>query len=294
MTAAPSSRTDELGEPVLDRVVERREHKAGLTSGPIASPEWQASRLDFVGDLDAVIAIVAVAAEGAQALLPAGLRLAPQTIAPDGRHPLLFMLGHQRNVRFALAAAGIDYLEFILAVPFVEPDGAAGRRAGPFGYMPCLLLDRRLPTVAGRLLLAYEKRRAVIVASDEAYRIASARTGEPLLSARFGAAARFGQEPESPIREVLQLPVISRRAHGGWRYSVVDLALDRATIAPIEVHLTIERAFARGLPTGSFTLDAGGGRACRLRTRWRLTGPLARRSPPEAAGAGQSSAEAVT
>jgi Acetoacetate decarboxylase (ADC) len=261
---------------------------------PVAPVQRQVSRLDFVGDLDAAIALLAVPADTASAMLPDGLRLARRSATPENQHPLLLMLGRQRNVRLALFSSGIDYLEFILAVPFVEHD-RPGRPRGPFGYLPCLLLDRRLPIVAGRVLLAYAKRRAAISATDETYRIACARTGEPLVSARFEATGGSSKGRLSgPIVEVLQLPVISRSARGAWRYSVADLTLGRAQIEPIGIELAIERPFVPGLPAGSFALDAKAGHAFRLRTSWRLTGPFARRSPPLASGAGQSPAEAVT
>ena len=261
---------------------------------PVAPVQRQASRLDFVGDLDAAIALLAVPADTASAMLPDGLRLARQSVTPENQHPLLLMLGRQRNVRLALFSSGIDYLEFILAVPFVEHD-RPDRPRGPFGYLPCLLLDCRLPIVAGRLLLAYNKRRAAISATEDTYRIACAHSGEPLLSARFRARAgsRDGRPP-APITEILQLPVISRRARVAWRYSVADLALDRAEIAPIEMDLAIARPFVPGLPADSFALEAKRGQAFRLRISWRLTGPFARRSLPLASGAGQSPAESVT
>jgi hypothetical protein len=261
---------------------------------PVAPVQRQASRLDFVGDLDAAIALLAVPADTASAMLPDGLRLARQSATPENRHPLLLMLGRQRNVRLALFSRGIDYLEFILAVPFVEHD-RPDRPRGPFGYLPCLLLDRRMPIVAGRLLLAYHKRRAALSATEDTYRIACARSGEPLLSARFRARAELGDgRPPAPIAEILRLPVISRRARGVWRYSVADLGLDRAEIAPIELDLAIERPFVPGLRAGSFALDAKAGHAFRLRTSWRLTGPFARRSLSRPSGAGHSPAEAVT
>jgi Acetoacetate decarboxylase (ADC) len=264
--------------------------------GPIGASERQSkgSRFDFVGDLDAAIALVEIPADSARAMLPDGLRLAPQRVTLGNRHPLLLMLGRQQNVRLALFSTGTDYLEFILAVPFVEHDRQGRHPRGPFGYLPCLFLDRRLPIVAGRLLLAYDKRRAAISATDESYRVARAHTEEPLVSARFRAVAGWSSRLPQPIADILQLPVVSRRARGTWRYSVADFALDRAEIRPIGMDLAIERPFVPGLPVGSFALDAECGHALRLRTSWRLTGPFARRSPPLPVGAGQAAAEAVT
>ena len=273
---------------------ERRAAPRTATSTAVPAVEWTASRLDLVGDLDAAIALVGIPTPSARALLPEGLVLASQDVVPDARHPVLFVMGRQRNVRFACAPVGIDYFEFILALPFVEPAGSPAAGAGPFGYMPRLLLDRWLPTVGGRLLLAYDKRRAVISRTEDNYRIVTP-SGDLLLTARFRAAPRSaGYRLPSPVREALQLPMISRRARGAWRYTAADLQLDEAQIDPLEMDLAIEQAFVPGLPTGQFALDAGGGQAFRLRTSWRLTGPFARRSPPVRSRAGQSSAETVT
>ena len=266
------------------------------TSGSTAAPAATTgtSRLDFVGALDAALALVAVPAETARAMLPEGLRLASQSVMPASQHPLLFILGRQRNVRLALFAGGIDYLEFILAVPFVEHERPDRHPRGPFGWLACLFLDRPLPVLAGRLLLAFAKRRAAIEATDDTYRIACARTGAPLISARISAAgAPFSGCPWR-FAEILRLPVISRRARGAWRYSVAYLELDRAEVAPITIDLTIERPFVPGLPVASLRLEADSGRALRLRTGWRLTGPCARRSPPRPMEAGQPYTEAVT
>ena len=260
---------------------------------PVAAGGATASRLDFVGDLDAAVGLVAVPADTARTMLPSGLRLASPSVAPADRHPLLLMLGHQRNVRLASFSGGIDYLEFILAVPFVEHERPERHPRGPFGWLPCLYLDRRLPIVAGRVLLAYHKRRAAISATEESYRVACARTGAPLLSARFKATGASSNGCPPPSAEILRLPVISRRTYA-WRYSIADLALDRAEIEPIGIELTIERAFVPGLPTGSFALESERGQAIRLRTGWRLTGPCARRTPPRPSEAGQPHAEEVT
>jgi hypothetical protein len=271
----------------------QRHHPAG--SMPVPALQGKTSHLDFVGDLDAALALIAVPADRARVMLPKGLRLAPQNVTSGNQHPLLMMLGRQQNVRLALFSTGTNYLEFILAVPFVEHDRPDRHPRGPFGYLPCLFLDRRLPIVAGRLLLAYDKRRAAISAADQSYRIASARTGEPLVSARFRTTGGSSDRRPSPaIAEILRLPVISRRARGAWRYSVADFALDRAEVESIAMELAIERSFVPGLPVGALALDAEVGHTVRLRTSWRLTGPFARRSPPLPAGAGQSPAEAVT
>jgi hypothetical protein len=281
-TIAPRARDHEVAQPepgASGRHPDRQADPAAAIFVPIAHP---ASRFDLVGDLDAAIVLADVARDRASAMLPTGLRLAAPS--PGDRHPLLFVLGRQRNVRFAFSPFGIDYCEFILAVPFVE-HVRPGEPVGRFTYLPCLLLDRWLPTIGGRLLLAYEKRHAAIAATDLDYRITSLSAGQPLLSARFRPASQGVHElPPAALWEIMQLPLISRRARGAWRYSVAQFALDRAQTAPLELEVVIERPFVPGLPTGSLAFDGASRSAFRLRTSWRLSGPLARRSPPRHPG----------
>jgi hypothetical protein len=218
---------------------------------------------DFVGHLSAIVAILPVAQSAARAMLPPGLDLAAQDVMPGDRHPIVLILGRQSGVRARLLPFGADYLEFILAMPFVERRAGGDRIGGPFCYPARLYLDRGLPTLAGRLLYAYDKRRAAIRATSDRYRIAAPGGGEPLL----------------------EQPVISRSG-SGWRYSVVDLGLERAVLQPVALDLAIRRAFVPGVPIGEFRLAGLGGTAgsaFRIRTHWRLAGPWARSSPPASA-----------
>jgi hypothetical protein len=242
------------------------------------------SPFDFVGRMSAVVALLPVPCEAAQAMLPAGLQLAAQDVMPQDRHPLVLIMGKQSDVRPRAAPLGAGYLEFILAVPFVG-HCARGPR-GPFCYCPRLFLDRRLPTLAGRLLYGYVKRRATIRMTESSYRIADLEGGESLLSADFRATGAAVEPSRSGISAPFDLPVVSEAARG-WRYSCADCGLERAFVQPVELHLVIHRPFVSGLPVGEFLIadaDGDGARAFRIRTSWRLDGPWARRSPPDRAG----------
>ena len=241
------------------------------------------SPFDFNGRLTAVVAILPMTHEAARAMLPAGLDLAAQDVVPGDRHPLVLILGRQSDVRPGLLPLGADYLEAILAVPFVQLREHGARPRGPLCYCPRLLLDRRLPIAVGRLLYHYDKRRALIRMTAHGYRIADPARGELLLDAQFRAAAAPVEPSRRDAAMLFRLPVISRAAHG-WRLSLADVRLDRALIAALELKLTIHRAFVSGLPVGEFDIariDAS--RAFRLNTRWRLLGPWARRSLPKLA-----------
>jgi Acetoacetate decarboxylase (ADC) len=231
--------------------------------------------------MTAIVAILPVAHEAARAMLPPGLALAARDVMPGDRHPMVLILGRQSGVRARLLPFGADYLEFILALPFVEPRGERGRLGGPFCYPARLYLDRDLPTLAGRLLYAYDKRRAAIRTTVDSYRIAEQAGGAPLLDAQYRIAGPAIEPARIGARTLLEQPVISHSS-GGWRYSAADLGLDRAVLQPVELRLSIHRAFVPGLPVGEFRLaglagDAGS--AFRIRTHWRLAGPWARRSP---------------
>ena len=115
--------------------------------GPMEVASGKPSPFDFVGRMTAVVAILPVAHEAARAMLPAGLDLAAQDFMPGKRHPLVLILGQQSDVRPRLLPLGADYLEAILAVPFVQLREHGTPPRGPFCYCPRLLLDRRLPIV---------------------------------------------------------------------------------------------------------------------------------------------------
>jgi hypothetical protein len=232
--------------------------------------------------MTAVVAILPVAQEAARAMLPPGLDLAAQDVMGGDRHPIVLILGRQSGVRARLLPFGADYLEFILALPFVERRAGREGVGGPFCYPARLYLDRGLPTVAGRLLYAYDKRRAAIRTTADSYRIAEPAGGAPLLDAQYRIAGPAIAPSRIVALTLLEQPVISRSGDG-WRYSVADLGLDRAVLQPVALGLSIRRAFVPGLPVGDFRLegvDGDAGSAFRIRTHWRLAGPWARRSPP--------------
>jgi hypothetical protein len=239
------------------------------------------SRFDFVGRLSAIVAILPLSREAVQAMLPAGLGLAAQRFMPGERHPLVLILGQQSDVRPRPLPLGADYLESILAVPFVEHRGHGPD--GPFCYCPRLFLDRRLPTMVGRLLYGYAKLRAAIRMTQNSYRIADLDRGDLLLTAEFRTSGAALEPPQVGAAALFSLPVISQGAHG-WRYSCADFGLDRAVVGPVELALVIHRPFVSGLPVGEFLIadvEADGVRAFRIRTSWRLAGPWARRSLPK-------------
>jgi hypothetical protein len=250
--------------------------------GRVRATGGKASPFDFVGRMSAIVAVLSVAPATARAMLPAGLDLAAQDLTP-GRHPLVLIMGEQSDVRPRLLPLGAEYREAIVALPFVELRERGAPR-GPFCYCPRLFLDRRLPILAGRLLYAYAKRRAVIRMTAASYSIAERAGGDPLLEAHFRISGAAVEAPWRGAAMLFDLPVVSRAANG-WRYSFADFGLDRAVLQPVELHLAIHRPFVPGLPVGEFVIAGTAGSpssAFRISTDWRLAGPWARRCPRSA------------
>jgi Acetoacetate decarboxylase (ADC) len=269
----------QMARPAPARPAREVPRSAGVIESRASSP------FDFVGHMTAIVAFLPVAYEAARAILPPGLDLAAQDVMRGDRHPLVLILGRQSGVRSRLLPFAADYLEFILAVPFVEHRAGREQVAGPFCYPARLYLDHGLPTIAGRLLYAYDKRRAAMRMTAHSYRIAESAGGAPVLEAQYRIVGPAIEPSRMAAGTLFDQPVISR-SRGGWRYSVAELGLDRAVLQPVGLRLAIHRLFVPGLPLGDFRLegvDGDGGSAFRICTYWRLAGPCARRSPPASA-----------
>jgi hypothetical protein len=91
----------------------------------------------------------------ARRLLPWGLDLLPQVITPWGTHPvvLFFYDMFQAHMPAMPLLPSMTYHEHIVGVPFTGITPALGGPAGPFFFMPRILLDGVLPWLGGRALL---------------------------------------------------------------------------------------------------------------------------------------------
>jgi hypothetical protein len=242
--------------------------------------------LQVTGRLDGVVLILDLGADPLAALLPPGLELLPQGVVAAGRHPLVLLFGQQSQVGPGLLPFGLNYLEFVLALPFVRPrDGPQG----PFCHLPVLLLDRRLPTVLGRWLYGFAKRRAACRRSEDSFVIARLEDGAALLSARFAATGAMGRAREledvQNLRCLFEQPLISQGRDGRWRYARFDFALARAALQPVAAEVVFHRAIVPGLPLGPDPIRApgpGASTAFRVATSWTLThaGPDDARGQP--------------
>lgn len=221
-----------------------------------------------VGKLDSVMAVLMLPRAQVAPLLPVGMELAPNPLAPVGKHPVLVQLSHWR-----FEFGDMDYSEMMLAVPYVQLTAYDAPRRGPFLYMPRLYLDAELPRLLGVLLYGYEKEEATIErqfpqgSAPGRYRVSVPDSG----ALRLGATLTpTGTAPAAPaqvpgfaaVRQLLEMPTLSQMARiwdadaaasktlSPMLASNLVYAFDHpdARVEPMGVHLTIgPRLTPRGL-----------------------------------------------
>lgn len=218
----------------------------------------------------------------AASMLPPGLGLAPQNITGPDEHPVVFLLGREWDVSVHVGpfkARDCQYLEFLLAVPFVARKSGTTAMPGPFVFMPRLFLDN-WPFVVAGWFYGYAKRRARVQSPPDGYGIQSLLLGTPSLSARFEDRGPWGPVGDYPnashLTPVFHLPFVGRGPFGSFIYSDLDFHMDRSRIQPVAAQIRIEASFARGVPPGSHSfpgIDQSSFGAFRIEVPWTLGPP---------------------
>jgi uncharacterized protein with NAD-binding domain and iron-sulfur cluster len=200
--------------------------------------------------------------EVVQQLLPEGLELAPQTLAGPGQHPVVLFFGWQDKVRPNFSPLGMNYLEFIISVPYVRHADPALRQAvpGPFIYMPRLYLDKLSPVWLGVYAYGYRKALSQITADGDDYIVKEHRSGRPIVACSFKKAGSTGAVTDFPhmsrVQRAYSLPLISRTILGTWLYSYFDFALGQALVQPIDMTVKIYNSEATGLTPGVYKVPS--------------------------------------
>ncbi len=224
----------------------------------------------LAGDWTVQVVQLALPVEQVRQMLPWGLALAPQQLAPAGTHPVRFYFSY--GIRASLTGVpGMDmaYDEQTLAIPYVERTGPLlpGSRTGPYLYMPRLWLDNWMPSLGGVLWWGFEKRMALIDTREETFagetwttqRVRDLRRGEPIVSCRWraldvAAPRPVDEMPNFPVqREIIDQPTISQLPLGVGPYQFLanfDMAWDLARVRSIEAELEISVPYVPGLPVG--------------------------------------------
>lgn len=199
-----------------------------------------------------------------QGLLPEGLELEAQPLTAPGQHPVVLFFGWQDKVRPNFAPLGMNYLEFIVSVPYVRHADPRLRAKvpGPFVYMPQLYLNQPLPVWLGLYVYGYRKALAQISADGSDYVVRDFRSGAPIVAGSYKKAGDAGPLTDfahlNLIQQAYAQPLISRRPLlGGWLYSYFDFGLGQALIQPVDMTVKIYpgpagSGLAGGLPAGVY------------------------------------------
>lgn len=217
--------------------------------------------------------------------LPGLVRLAEQTVTPPGTHPVVILCGRQDAVHLNLAPSfRLSYRELVVMVPHTRIGGGEGEYLGPFMCPVALHLDRWLPLLLGRLVLAapkaaarFENGAGAVRARRRDGRLVALLEHSPNLSATPTAA----QQRE--LADVFQQPNVCLPARDRYRFFGADWRLHDADVRPLDVRLTL----GDRTPGLSWSVDErmvrgferpAAGVAFHLETHW-LLGLPEKRSP---------------
>jgi hypothetical protein len=233
-----------------------------------------------VGIYFSSVVILTIETEIARGLLADGLELGPQNLTPSGTHPLLCMFGYQRDVRPPFPFPGMDYLEFIAALPWVHWRQASNSCGRPFVFMPRLYLNRFLPTILG-WICGYAKQLARLHMKETFYHVRNLFTPDPLAEGRFmrkgepGPPSAFKFFP--PIQEVFEQRFIGKSLLGTFVCTDFRFDFKEARMQAIDADLDIKEECVQGLPALLYSvkgIDQHPLGAFQLHVRWHLTPPF--------------------
>jgi len=233
-----------------------------------------------VGTMLSSMVILPLPNEAVQLMLPKGLQLAPQTLTGQGQHPVCFMFCLQKDVRPLMLSSGLTYLEFILAVPYLQWQTETGAYRGPFIFMPRLYLDHWLPIVLG-WFYGFAKERARMQMAQDSYDIRGYLLNKPIIAAQFRPQGDPGPPSAfplfTPLQEIFRQPFVAKTAVGLFSCSIFDFKLDQAQMQSIEADVHISEEFVPGLPTGDFPvkgIDSTPLGAFYIHLPWTLSAPF--------------------
>ena len=217
-----------------------------------------------------------------QSMLPNWLKLVPLPNVAGEVYPVIFMFGHQKDVRFQWGIFnrfGFDYEEFAVGIPYVQ---MAKTAQGPFYVMPRLYLNRLLPVIVG-YFWGFAKETARIQSGKDSYQVKDHKN-HLLISGKFKPCGKSGKPSDFPFFEEMekqkmlqQRPLIDKTFWGSYVCVKFDRDSDQTEIQPVEANVQIATSFLPGLPIGEYQVhdinEAPLG-AFRMRTPWTMSLPM--------------------
>ena len=214
---------------------------------------WPWSSLFGMAQTTGASVVVPFPRDVVQKLLPAGLELGEQTITGRDEHPVILLFARQRNVRPNQMPFGMNYSEFICAVPWVRHTDPSLQDLPPLIVPTKLYLDSLPPILLGIYGYGFPKERAAMHVDMDTYIIRDAQTDEEIISCSFertGPKMRAHTLPHfNPVRAAYEMAMVTRNRIGHWQYSVYDFSLGQAELEPLNMEIRIS-SDSLGLPQG--------------------------------------------
>lgn len=214
---------------------------------------WPWSSVYGMAQTTGASVVVPFAREIVQKLLPKGLVLGKQTITETGDHPVILLFARQRDVRPNQLPFGMNYSEFICAVPWVRHADPSLQDLPPLIVPTKLYLDSLPPILLGIYGYGFPKERASMHVDMDNYIIRDAETDEEIISCSFeraGAKTRAHALPFfAKVRAGYEMAMVTRNRIGQWQYSVYDFSLGQAELEPLNMQIRIS-SDVFGLPKG--------------------------------------------
>ncbi|MFQ1701488.1 NAD(P)-binding protein [Loktanella agnita] len=216
---------------------------------------WPITPFFGVGELDGFFSFHAVDAKELEKCLPEGMKLHPQTLTPEGTHPVSILANTQMGVRPTILPRLLGfptYLEAIIAINYVQVEG----QEGTFAYLPNLYLNSKLPQLAGIWFYGYNKRMGKLTMENSRYSVASPQ-GSPIWSGKYAQ-----RDMARPLTDFATLGAVDRLANqvvvtqnklGKWQFSNLDFGLTSAYVAGIHAEIDVQDAGLANLPAGKMT-----------------------------------------
>lgn len=251
-----------MNSPGYGLLLSRALYLSGQTCNNATMQDLPFSSVNLVGDQIIRVVTLSWPEHVLRGFLPPGFELGPQDLTPEGEHPISFYLSQMLGL--TLTAPNLlpvmTYNELCVVVPHVYVRGGAGphERAGPFLYLPRILLDNVWAMTGGLMFYAYPKRLADFTVRDGDYRIRE-RSGTEILRYDYqavGTPRPPGDWPLfGPARRMLSMPVVTASPFGVGPVAMCtryDKLWTRATVQPLHGSLAIASSFIPGMPTGTY------------------------------------------
>ena len=259
-----------------------------LSSPYAQSAPWPLTPVYGTGRIDGWFSFHAVDARALEAVLPDGMSLHPQTLTPEGQHPVAILANQQVGVRASILPKIMgyrNYCEAIIAINFVQVEG----HEGVFSYLPNLYLTNNWARLAGIWWYGYNKRMGRLQMGNGHYSVA-ATDGHPIWSGRYQQKDFARPLTHSPdcglVQSLAEQIVVSEGKFSRWQFSSFDFNLTSAYVAGVSARIDVTDAALANIPQGSMTaqpLAMGAVQenglhklpgAFRIWTSWTLSNPL--------------------